>query len=315
VGPLSGERLGLEVLAALLLGVPALVATWWRRRAPATANADGEASDERSLRIQRALLAGLALWLIEGIVLFSFIGRLHPRYTEAFVPAVAGMLGLGAAWATARAPDWRRTRALSLAVCTVAITAYSAHLLYGTPAIWWVTLAGAIAAIAVAAFERVRHAALVPLLCCLLAIPLWASVNAVHENVSDANVLGFVPHPELGRLSAYLRAHQGSAHYETAYDAATKMGALVVHDARPVLPLTTVEGRQLISTAQLQRLTAAGRVRYAFLPSPCIAGGGPTDADCSAPALWIRLHGTDVSRPAGLRQGTLWELAGRGRAR
>jgi 4-amino-4-deoxy-L-arabinose transferase-like glycosyltransferase len=317
VGPLSGERLGLEVLAALLLGLPALVASWWRRRAPVAGDADGDGAprDERSLRIERALLSGLALWLVEGIVLFSVIGRLHPRYTEAFVPAVAGMIGIGAAWATARSPDWRRMRALALAVCTIAITAYSAHLLYGTPAIWWVTLAGALGAIAVAAFERARHAALAPLLCCLLAIPLWASVNAVRETVSDANVLGFVPRVELDRLSAYLRAHQGSVHYETAYDAATKMGALVVHDARPVLPLTTVEGRLLTSTARLQRLTAAGRVRYAFLPSPCTAGGGPTDADCSAPAMWIRLNGTDVSRQAGLRPGTLWELAGSGRAR
>jgi hypothetical protein len=120
---------------------------------------------------------------------------------------------------------------------------------------------------------------------------------------------------QLERLSAYLRAHQGTSHYETAYDAATKMGALVVRDGRPVLPLTTVEGRLLTPTARLRRLAAEGKVRYAFLPSPCVAGGGATDADCSPPAVWIRSHATDVSREAGLRPGTLWRLTAAQRAR
>ena len=34
-----------------------------------------------------------------GIVLFSHMARLHPRYVEGFTPAVAAMLGIGAAWA------------------------------------------------------------------------------------------------------------------------------------------------------------------------------------------------------------------------
>jgi hypothetical protein len=147
----------------------------------------------------------------------------------------------------------------------------------------------------------------------VLAIPLWASLNAVRENTSDGNVLGFLPSSELDRLSAYLRAHQGTAHYEAAYDAATKMGALVMRDARPVLPLTTVEGRPLIAPARLRALVREGKVRYAFLPSSCPPGGAATDADCSRAAAWIRVHGTDVSSQASLRPGTLWELGGRAR--
>jgi 4-amino-4-deoxy-L-arabinose transferase-like glycosyltransferase len=312
VGPLSGERLGLEALAALLLGVPALISAWW----PARSRRSDEvvdAPDGRTPALQRAILAGLALWLVEGVVLFSALERLHPRYTDAFVPAVAAMLGIGAAWATEPSRTRRLARGLALGACTLVVTAYAARLLYGTPAIWWVTLAGAVAALALAVFERVRHAALVPLLCCVLAIPTWASVNAVRENVSDANVLGFVQPTELARLSAYLRAHQGTAYYETAYDAATKMGALVLRDARPVLPLTTVEGRLLTPTQRLRRLAAEGKVRYAFLPSPCTVRSGPTDADCSPPALWIRAHATDVSREAGLRPETLWRLTAAGR--
>jgi 4-amino-4-deoxy-L-arabinose transferase-like glycosyltransferase len=309
VGPLSGERLGIEVLAALLLGLPALFAAWWPAR---RARAPGRQSDaEWPTRAQRALLAGLTLWLLEGIVLFSAIGRLHPRYTEAFVPAVAAMLGIGVAWTTdpSRAT---RGRLAALVVCVSAVCGYGAHLLYGTPAIWWVTLASGIAAIAMALIARVRGAAFVPLLCCLLAIPLWASLNAVREHVSDANVLGAVPSGELARLSAYLRAHQDGAHYETAYDAATKMGALVVRDARPVLALTTVEGHPVVSAPELARLAGEGRVRYAYLPSPCPPGGDATNADCSAAARWVRAHATDVSGEAGLRAGSLWRLPSAG---
>ena len=80
---------------------------------------------------------------------------------------------------------------------------------------------------------------------CLLAIPLWASLSAVRENVSDTNPLGILHHGELAPLSAYLRAHQGSAYYEAAFDSGTKMGELVERDARPILVLTTLEGRRL----------------------------------------------------------------------
>jgi hypothetical protein len=258
------------------------------------------------------VLAGLALWVLEGIVLFSAMARLHPRYTEAFTPAVAGMLGVGIAWTTAK-PTARRSALLVLS--TLVVVLYAGHLLYGTPAIWWVTFAGAAGALLLAAIPRTRGAAFVPLLCCVLAIPLWASLNAVRENVSDANVLGSLPSSELDRLSGYLRAHKRAAHYEVAYDAATKMGALVMRDARPVLPLTMVEGRLLVAPARLRALASAGQVRYAFLPSPCPAGGAATNADCSVVAAWIRGHGTDVSGQAGLAPGTLWELPGAHRAR
>ena len=310
VGPLSGERLGIAVLAAVLLGLPALASTWWARRRLARAPVRGrDDEDLRRLGVRRAILAGLALWLLEGIVLFSAMARLHPRYTEAFVPAVAAMLGVGAAWATARPrEEWSGLRRLVLIVSVVAVTVYAERLLYGTPAVWWITLAGALAAIATVMFERTRALALAPLLCCVLAVPLWASLNGVRENVSDGNVLGALPSAELQRLSAYLRAHDGRARYEVAYDAATKIGALVLRDGRPVLPLTTVEGRLLIPSERLAALASAGGVRYAFLSAPCQSPPRATNADCSAPAAWVRAHGIDVSAAADLPSGTLWKL-------
>ena len=53
---------------------------------------------------------GLVAWMVAGIVLFSYMARLHPRYVEGFTPAVASLLGIGAAWASAA-----RTRAATRA--------------------------------------------------------------------------------------------------------------------------------------------------------------------------------------------------------
>ncbi len=142
IGPLSGQRLGLEALIALLLGIPALL--WGLRsesdadpgREPVSAERrpqsthtvgarqapDHTASEEprpsaeprasevappdptqSRARVRRAAAGGLLLWMLTGIVLFSHMARLHPRYVEGFTPVVAAMLGIGVAWATAGA--------------------------------------------------------------------------------------------------------------------------------------------------------------------------------------------------------------------
>jgi 4-amino-4-deoxy-L-arabinose transferase-like glycosyltransferase len=379
VGPLSGARLGLMALAGLLLGAGALVSEWRSRRRAgrggSRAGPDGSPPTQRELvagRLRFAGIAGLLLWLLTGIVLFSHMAHLHPRYTEGFTPAVASTLGIGAAWSTERRTGGRL---LALAGTLPVLVIYGERLLFGAPAIWWVMCAGALAALALAvvwwlrgdagggrasekAFEnggpaRVRArgrghpemeqsstagdpssemeqppatgcpttragvrtqslaAVLLALtLVCVLAIPVWASVRAVNEKVSDTNVLGQIPGPELRRLSSYLRAHQGSAYYEVAFDGATKMGALVVHDGRPILVLTTLNARVLTTPARLAALAAAGKVRYAYLSQRCMKHGANVNADCSAPARWVRAHGIDVSRQAGLRGGTLWLLPG-----
>ncbi len=115
VGPLSGERLGLEVLLALLLGMPALL--WGPAKNLPAAQGDPRRRRQRptqtprTLRMRRAVAAGLAVWLLSGIVLFSQMARLHPRYVEGFMPAVAAMLGIGVAWAaSAFGRAWRRSR-------------------------------------------------------------------------------------------------------------------------------------------------------------------------------------------------------------
>jgi 4-amino-4-deoxy-L-arabinose transferase-like glycosyltransferase len=314
IGPLSGERLGLEVLVGLLLGGATLGALLWERRTrrrntTATDAAPHGPSAQQRLRL--ALLAGLMLWLLTGIALFSDMSRLHPRYTEAFTPAVAATLGIGLAWATERRG---RDRLLALSVTLLVVALYAERLLFGTSTVWWITAAGAVGALALAwsGFPRgdtLRAGVTALALVCILAIPLWASLNAVRENVSDTNPLGILHHGELEPLSAYLRAHQGSAYYEVAFDSGTKMGELVERDAQPILVLSTLEGHVFTSVARLRALVAAGRVRYAFLDEGCGPQSPSTDPDCSAPARWVSEHGTDVSKQAGMpRAGMLWRL-------
>jgi len=298
VGPLSGERLGLELLIALLLGLPALALAL--RARPLS-------------RMRRAVAGGVSLWVLTGIVLFSHMARLHPRYVEGFTPAVAVLLGIGVAWAATG-----RSR-LCLAALTIALAAsvyYVERLLYGFTGVWWITLVAACGAIGLALLARFHEghsnllngATIALALTSVLALALSVDITSIDSGVTDAGYVGALPSEEQRLVSTYLRAHQGSAHYEVAAESATQIGSLIVQDARPVLVLTTYNARVFTTVAQLQQLIAEGQVRYAFLNSFCGTPISSTNAACSAPARWVRAHGTDVSRQAGLHHGGLLYL-------
>jgi 4-amino-4-deoxy-L-arabinose transferase-like glycosyltransferase len=335
VGPLSGERLGLELLIALLLGIPALL---WGLRAGGEPPGSGQVPDrdgpdsELRRRLRRASAGGLGLWLLAGIVLFSHMVRLHPRYVEGFTPAVAAVLGIGLAWVLATpgadtgpgtlpTDDNSARLRLTLLAVTLAIAVYYAErLLYGTPGVWWVALAGALGAIACAVLARVARlapslrsllapaAAMALALVAVLAIPLKADLTAISDRVSDAGLVGQLPRDQQRPLSAYLLAHQHGAHYEVAAESATAIGSLIVQDARPVLVLTTYDARVFTPVAKLQQLIAQGQVRYAFLNTFCTSQAPSINPACSEPVKWVRAHGTDVSFKAGLRRGGLLYL-------
>jgi 4-amino-4-deoxy-L-arabinose transferase-like glycosyltransferase len=327
VGPLSGERLGLELLVALLLGVPALL--FGLRKG--VRDPDGEQPELRA-RMRRAAAGGLGLWMLAGVVLFSHMVRLHPRYVEGFTPVVAAMLGIGLAWALGGAsanPDSpagqaeRRAANLrtALLVATLAIVVYyTERLLYGHPAEWWVTLAAALGASACAVLARVARApaqvrsllapagAMALALVAVLAVPLKADFTAITNRVSDAGLVGELPGSQQRPLSAYLLAHEDGARYELAAESATAIGSLIVSDARPVLVLTTYDARVFTSIAKLKRRIAEGQVRYAFLNTFCTRAASAVNPACSAPVKWVRAHGKDISLAAGLPQGGLLYL-------
>jgi 4-amino-4-deoxy-L-arabinose transferase-like glycosyltransferase len=337
IGPLSGERLGLELLVGLLLGIPALGAAVGGdvRRARARAGPDSgaeedatvggspphESTAEAQARMRRAVAAGLIVWTATGIALFSDMARLHPRYVEGFTPAVAALLGIGVAWA---ASGTGRARLLALGVALAATVYYVERLLYGRPGVWWITLAGALGALTFAALARLglregattratvlSGATIVMVLVAVLTMGLSADLTAIRNRVGDAGYVGALPGEEQRQVSAYLLAHQGSARYEMAAESATQIGSLIVQDARPVVVLTTYEARVFTNVAKLKRLIAEGEVHYAFLNTYCGRVAANVNAACSAPAKWIRAHGTDVSRQAGLsRHKVLWLLPG-----
>jgi hypothetical protein len=341
VGPLSGERLGLTLLIALLLGAPALICTALEdRRAgreekeekkkaeEAAADRDApapppETAEGARRRIRRASAAGLALWTVTGIALFSDMARLHPRYVESFVPAVAALLGIGVAWACAlgRGASYRHVRLGALAVALLAGVYYVQRLLYGRTGVWWITLAAALGALALAllAYSRRDRRLRGPLLGATIALTLVTvgamslstDVTLIDNGVTDAGYVGALPSEEQRLVSSYVRAHQGSARYELAAESATQIGSLIVQDGRPVLVLTTYNARVFTTVAQLRQAIARGEVKYAFLNSFCGKRISQINAACAAPARWIRAHGTDVSRQAGLeRDGVLWLLPG-----
>jgi 4-amino-4-deoxy-L-arabinose transferase-like glycosyltransferase len=101
-GELPASWLGWEALAALALGIAVTVAVW-------------RGGVER---VARASATGLFVWLATGLVLFSAMTRLHPRYVEGFTPAVAALFGIGVAM-LARASA--RTRGVRIACGALAL--------------------------------------------------------------------------------------------------------------------------------------------------------------------------------------------------
>jgi 4-amino-4-deoxy-L-arabinose transferase-like glycosyltransferase len=345
-GPLSGQRLGLEIVIALLLGLPAFA--WSLKKAgrrsdepqpekqeltvkapgaappaptddpqPATQSqpAAGSHLPGPSPRMRRASAWGLSLWMLTGLVLFSHMARLHPRYVEGFTAVVAAMAGIGLAWCV-EAPR-ERIRAALLALAMILTVIYVERLLYGTSGVWWLTLAAALVAIGLLGLSQLKGSTtpltvgtLACALVAVLALGVKADATAIKDKVSDAGFVGALPGDEQHALSTYLLAHRDGARYEVAAESATQIGSLIVQDAQPVVVLTTYNARVYTTVAKLKHLVAEGLVRYAFLNSYC-SPPKAVNAACAEPAEWIRAHGTDVSEAAGLpRHRTLYLLPG-----
>ena len=257
--------------------------------------------------------------MLTGLVLFSHMARLHPRYVEGFTPAVAALLGIGLAWATA---PRGRLRLAALAVAMIVTVYYAERLLYGTEAAWWFSLLGALAAVALRARSRggpeprARPAGCGP----GRSRARWSPCSpSASKRTSGRSATRSAPPASSGRsratsqrrLSTYLHAHDHGARYEVAAESATQIGSLIVQDAKPIAVLTTYNARVYTSVAKLKHMIAAGQVRYAYLSSFCGHKASSVNAACSAPVVWIREHGTDVSKQAGMPEDrTLYLLPG-----
>ncbi len=103
----------------------------------------------RLTRGEKSVLTVFAGWLLVSALVFSYMsGMVHPYYTVAMAPAVAGLVGAGAAWAWRDRARWDGRVALVVMIVSTAV--WSAEVLhrnsFGPPSLAWVPAIGAIVA-------------------------------------------------------------------------------------------------------------------------------------------------------------------------
>jgi 4-amino-4-deoxy-L-arabinose transferase-like glycosyltransferase len=290
---------GTTLLAALVFGAIAV----------------GVAAAARSARERKRLaLAGaafLALWLVAGVGALSRMQRFEPRYLEAVDPAVAATLGVGVGWLAVRAGRWRAA-AFALAA-GAGIVAIAGSALVHPPG-WATTAALAAAAGALTCAATAAGRSRTPLLagCALVAVlsvPFASALTVVRSHTSDAGLAHPLPAGEVTALSHFLVPRQGRARYEVASSTVYRASQLVVRDGRPVLVLTSVGARPLLTPRELAHLVAGGDVHYVLGRGACSRQA----AHPCAPVLrWLRANSRDVSRATGVGPpGTLYRLSQR----
>jgi 4-amino-4-deoxy-L-arabinose transferase-like glycosyltransferase len=283
---------------AALVGATLLAAVVFGAVALAHSLLTGRLRGRRRLGLAGA--AFLGVWLVIGVAMLSHAQRMQPRYLEAVTPAIAGVVGVGAAWL---AVNGRRSRLAAIALAaSAAVVAIAGLALVHVPT--WATVAaltGVVACAAVAAAPRRPAAALVACaLVAALSVPLAASVSVARQHRSNAGLALEAP----VSLSTFLISHQGGAGYEVASATTFRASPLIVRDARPILMLTSYQGRPLLSAVQLAQLVRTGQVRYILMGS-----GDCTPSGCAAVVRWAHAHARDVSRAAGVAPGTLFALS------
>ena len=286
---------GTTLLAALVIGAAALAVAVVERR-----HRRGRPS------LQLAGAAFFGTWLLTGVALLSHMQRMQPRYLDAVLPAVAAAVGIGIG-ALAGAPRRVPRLALAMSAAGVAVTG----ILLAHPPAWLAVLALTAAAgggLAVAVVSDRRRGAVLAVCAALavLAVPAAGAVTVAGQHRSDAGLPSRMTAGEVARLSAFLVRHQGGARFEVASATVVRAAPLIVHDGRPVLMLTSLDGRPLLSAGRLAGLVSGGQVRYALLGrGACATSAGRT---CAPAVEWAMRHAHDVSPSAGLSAGTLYAL-------
>ncbi len=151
VGPLSGQRLGLVLLLALLLGIPALISGAQGRRRNRPRARRGAAAYRIAPRNRTPATESCGC---------SPASRCSARWRGCTPATSRGSYRLsprrsGSAW-HGRASASGRARLIALTVSMVVLVLYGERLLYGRPESWWIALAGALGAVALAGLARLR---------------------------------------------------------------------------------------------------------------------------------------------------------------
>jgi 4-amino-4-deoxy-L-arabinose transferase-like glycosyltransferase len=298
-GPRFTAQIGSELFPALaVLAAGAVLAAVALRR--------------RRLRggVAVALALAMAAWLLTGTLIFSAMGRFHPRYFEAISPAVAAVLGGGLVLLIVRGSRTGRAFAAAVAIATgLYVTAHAA--IIGGSARWELLacLGAAAVLIALASQDGPRRGAVAAAatlaLAAVLIVPAATSWSLVRANASDAEHSGSMPENWPPLINRYLARHRGGARYSFASIAPAKAAPLIAAKPQPVLMLTSYRSRPLVGLPRLERLVRAGDVRYFLLGHRCTSALTRATAACPATAHWAIAHSTDVSRATGIDHGHL----------
>lgn len=216
------------------------------------------------------LVVGVLVWVASGLIAFSAMERLQPRYLEAFAPAVCALFGLSFSvlWSRGLGRRPRDGQSKSAAALNFA----------GGGHLGGMALASRIA------------------LACLgvglLALSLSKDSYIVDRARTDSLLTDF----STPSLSRYLRAHRDGTHYEVASANVNDVIGLIARDDQPVLVLNSVDG-SLTRTKSLQAQVARGRVHFYFAaPHTCHEG-----RHCAGNQIWAFAHSTPVPGQPDLR--------------
>ena len=280
-----GPQLGLELVAGMLLLLAAVLAGALRF-------AGGGGAWRAQPRVARWFAVSIGVWLGTTVVLFSVIHGLQARYVETMSPAVAALVGVGAAALVERALQRRVALALAGALALgAAFAVWIEHVDAGRTVAFMVAGLAALIALTLTPLGRraapwargslVAAAASVV----LFAAPVAVSLGLIERNIGDAALTG-----SGAQYSDYLRAHRAGARYEVASSDVLHVAALIVRDAQPVLILNDIHGI-LVGTARLQQLVRNRQVRFIIITNPCTSA-----AYCPGTIEWS-LRSTVEVRP------------------
>ncbi|HWH10997.1 MAG TPA: glycosyltransferase family 39 protein [Solirubrobacteraceae bacterium] len=336
-----GGLVGTILFAALVLGFLALLGSSTRLVRPPSAA-------PREERTRRAAVVGVGVWLLTGIVLFSFSGRVHPRYLEAFTPAVAVTLGVSISVLAGRLRDltsfYILAAGIGLALLESLVAVGTGVLARaGLAAGFLVAIVGCgltYREIAGAASgsgsgrgsgsgsgggsgaasgggsgtgRRWSQPAIVVIFSVtgLLAFPVARDISLIRDH-SGVQAVSPEFAPRLANaLATYLRDHQGTARYEFAATAPSIAAPLIIRDPRPILLLTTVNAQPLVTLTQLEAAVAAHTVSYVVMHGRCPHPPYHILPACSAAAAWVRANGRDVTAQLGdpaTKTGVLFQV-------
>jgi hypothetical protein len=284
---------GCVLVAAVVIGSAAALSAWQRRRG---------AGVRAPRDLAWALAVSIAVWIAFAVLVFDVMQTVHARYLEALAPALAIAIGYGvttlAGLETRRGPPILATFGALLLTC-----AYTFH--FQPPALGWSVAALIVAAAGAVLIIRSGAGAAGPargllaglLLAAALVFPAHETLALVRTNANDSLGLAALSPASARALSNYLTPRTAGLRYEVAVDEPLALAPVLIHDRRPILPLTSFGGIPLSTRGTLLAAVRAGEVRYGLVSRYHCGQHNRGWAACGPAARWIRQTGQDVTPP------------------